>query len=193
VPAELSRPAAEVRTSRRPAEARRFPEPAPLRPPRPLHEAYVSLVRSNLEATGMLLCFFTGTYSDAYGYSHGLMLPRNAQADFRRFLKSQGLGDASFACAVEDHACRAIVHLHALIAVRSIADMDRIHAAWASDRGLASAPPCTDGGLSYVCKYALKGDEVDRFDWRFSGPSGAATELPKGKGVRRQRCLSEPL
>jgi len=132
----------------------------------PVTLAWVELVRDNLARDGQELVFFTGTYSDEYGMSHGLMLPRNVQADFKRALKAAGLEDAGFICSVEPHRLRSVLHCHALIEATSeqVAVLEHV---W-QERGWCSAPVCTDGGFSYCCKYALKSSTPDSFDWKWS-------------------------
>ena len=62
---------------------------------------------------------FTGTYSDSYGYSHGLMLVRNVMRDFvafRRTLLKHGMPTCPGCIGVEYHPSgRSILHLHALL------------------------------------------------------------------------------
>jgi hypothetical protein len=129
----------------------------------PVLESWVRLVQENL--VDRPLVFFTGTYSDAYGMSHGLMLPRNVQADFKRALKRAGLGDRAYINAVEPHRLRSVLHCHALVeATESEATL--LRHVW-DERGWSSAPECTDGGVSYCCKYALKSSTADAFDWRW--------------------------
>ena len=132
----------------------------------PVTLAWVELVRQNLARDGQPLVFFTGTYSDEYGMSHGLMLPRNVQADFKRALKAAGLGDAGFICSVEPHRLRSVLHCHALIEATP-AEVAVLEHVW-QERGWCSAPACTDGGFSYCCKYALKSSTPDSFDWKWS-------------------------
>jgi hypothetical protein len=111
--------------------------------------------------------YFTGTYGDEYGFSHGLMLARNVHNDFRRFLKERDLL-ADFICGVEQHRYRDILHLHAVLAGEfSQNDRLRLKAEWALERGHARVLPVLDGCASYVTKYALKGD-CESFDWRLS-------------------------
>jgi hypothetical protein len=129
----------------------------------PIVEAWVQLVRDNL--AGCPLVFFTGTYSDEYGMSHGLMLTRNVQADFRRALRDADLNDARYVNAVEPHRLRAVLHCHALIEATE-AEANVLRHVWA-ERGWSSAPAVTDGGYSYCCKYALKSSSADAFDWRW--------------------------
>lgn len=130
----------------------------------PVRDAWVGLIRDRL---GTDLTFFTGTYSDAYGLPHGLMLARNVQRDWARFLTDVGLPDTPFVCAVEAHKTgRDVLHLHALV---HAPDLALLESAWQADRGFAKAVPCHDGGVAYVCKYALKRGMSDpcAFDWRF--------------------------
>jgi len=111
--------------------------------------------------------YFTGTYSDTYGYPHGLMLTRNVHRDFRRFLKDQAL-PGRWVCGVEPHRDRAILHLHAVLE-GPLTDFDErfMKAAWTHERGWCRLLPVLDGGVSYVTKYALKGD-AQAFDWSLS-------------------------
>lgn len=130
----------------------------------PLVSAWVELIREHLGGEG--LWFFSGSYRDDYGYPHGLMLPRNVQADFRRALREFGLPDTEFTCSVEEHKTgRAILHLHALLHFDDPAEGERFKRWWDSSRGWSTNDPCTDGGYAYCCKYALKGGNADTFDW----------------------------
>lgn len=127
--------------------------------------AWVELIRSRLDSRS--LCFFTGTYGDEYGYSRGLMLPRNVQTDFRRALAELEV-EGQYVCAVENHKTgRAILHCHALVDGLSDEDMAFLKHHWDTTRGWSTAPRCIDGGVSYTVKYALKGS-ADSFDWRFA-------------------------
>lgn len=112
--------------------------------------------------------YFTGTYSEDYGLSHGLMLARNVHHDFRRFLVECGFMGAEFITGVEQHKYRDVLHLHAIIG-GDFDDLDRrlLKARWELDRGYARVLPVLDGCASYVTKYALKGDTVN-FDWNLS-------------------------
>jgi len=115
--------------------------------------------------------FFTGTYSDAYGYAHGLMKSHNVIADLRRFLLHQDLTDRDWVCAVELHKFRDILHLHALIAgVGSFDERVRLEHAWrVSGRGQqVTCDPLLDRGVAYCTKYALKGQNAADFDWSWS-------------------------
>lgn len=113
--------------------------------------------------------YITGTYSDSYGFAHGLMLPRNVHKDVKRFLSEHGflsLDDRDYICGVEAHRYRDILHWHGIISGDfSPDDLRYLQAAWASERGHCRALPVLDGCASYVTKYALKGD-TDSFDWR---------------------------
>jgi hypothetical protein len=129
----------------------------------PVRDAWVDLVTGRL--AGQEVCFFTGTYRDDYGFSMGLMAARNVQRDFRRFLKEQGLEAIDWVCAVEPHRYRVILHLHALLAGVDPRRSDELKRAWDLSRGWSTAPVCTDGGISYTCKYALKAAEADSFAW----------------------------
>lgn len=109
--------------------------------------------------------YFTGTYSDEYGFPHGLMLARNVHADFRRFLNRHGYSDNEYIIGVEKHQYRDILHLHAIIG-GDFDDIERrlLKAQWQAERGHARALPVLDGCASYITKYALKGD-TECFEW----------------------------
>jgi len=109
--------------------------------------------------------YFTGTYSEDYGLSHGLMLARNVHHDFRRFLVERELTDRQFISGVEQHRYRDVLHLHAIIS-GDFSDIDRrlLKAEWERERGFSRVLPVLDGCASYVTKYALKGD-TEHFDW----------------------------
>lgn len=116
---------------------------------------------------GNASCYFTGTYSDDYGVPNGLMLQRNVHKDFARFLESfEYQGD--YVVAVEQHAFRDVLHLHAILAGPFTEDqMLWVKRWWSAERGHARALPVLDGCSSYVTKYALKND-TDAFEWRFA-------------------------
>jgi len=113
--------------------------------------------------------YFTGTYSDDYGLPNGLMLQRNVHKDFRRWLdKETDLDSHDFVCAVERHAYRDVLHLHAMVAGSFTTEhLAYYKAMWAATRGHARALPILDGCASYVTKYALKND-TDALDFRLT-------------------------
>jgi hypothetical protein len=112
--------------------------------------------------------YFTGTYSDDYGFPHGLTLARNVHHDFRRFILDRDLQHHEFIVGVEEHRFRDVLHLHAVIA-GDFTDLDRrlLQAEWAVERGHARVLPVLDGCASYVTKYALKHDTTN-FDWHLA-------------------------
>lgn len=110
-------------------------------------------------------CYFTGTYSDDYGYPNGLMASRNVHKDFRRFLESFDYS-GQYIVGVEPHAWRDILHLHAILEGPMTEEQMRwVKLHWSTERGHARALPVLDGCESYITKYALKGD-TDNFEWR---------------------------
>lgn len=131
--------------------------------------------------------YITGTYSDSYGFAHGLTLARNVHKDVRRFLSEHGflsLDERHYICGVEPHLYRDILHWHGIIAGDfSPDDLRYLQAAWAAERGFCRALPVLDGCASYVTKYALKGD-TDSFDWRLDNEQGLS---PMDSGQRRRR------
>lgn len=109
-------------------------------------------------------CYFTGTYSDDYGYANGLTLVRNVHKDFKRWLESFGF-EHRYINGVEAHRYRDVLHLHAVLeGPFNQAQLDWLKAWWQVERGFARALPVLDGCTSYVTKYALKGDS-DSFEW----------------------------
>lgn len=135
----------------------------------PLQAAWCQMVQDRMSGQGDV--FFTGTYSDEYGYAHGLMLSRNIIKDFERFLTSQGLETHNWVCAVEKHKYRDILHLHALISsVGDTAQHIAIEQAWRqSKRGRqVTAAPLADRGYAYCTKYALKGENSADFEWSWT-------------------------
>jgi hypothetical protein len=111
--------------------------------------------------------YFTGTYSDEYGYANGLMLARNVHKDFGRYLKSWGFG-GRWICGVEEHQYRDVLHLHAILEGPFTREQrDWLKGWWQGERGFARVLPVVDGCASYVTKYALKGD-CSSFEWRLS-------------------------
>jgi len=129
--------------------------------------------------------YFTGTYSDEYGFAHGLMKQRNVFKDFERYLDLFGF-QKRYVVAVERHRYRDILHLHAVLEGPFSSEMLAFcKACWAATRGHARALEVKDGCLSYVTKYALKGD-VEAFEWRMDlaepvvsvGPGGVIIVEP---------------
>jgi hypothetical protein len=139
----------------------------PLRHDRPgdkVRDAWVAMVSERLGDERV--CFFTGSYRDDYGYANGLMLARNVQRDFKRFLAAYGYDDCDWVCAVEKHPSgRDVLHLHALLADMGPNEMLMMEHDWTESRGWSKAVRCHDGGVRYTCKYALKGAYVETFDW----------------------------
>jgi hypothetical protein len=135
--------------------------------PDPVMTAWVETIYLRMGIRNV--CFFSGSYSDKYGYPHGLMLPRNVQADFKRALADYGFANRDWFDAVEAHKTgRDVLHCHALIADMSREDMRLLEACWTRDRGWSKAVRCHDGGVNYCCKYVLKSNNGDSFDWSWA-------------------------
>jgi len=130
---------------------------------------------------------FTGTYSDEYGYRNGLMLARNVQRDFRRFLKDMGWGDRPFCIGVEVHESgRAILHLHALIGGSwDAAERDYLKRSWAVHRGHAKATQVVtrEQCVEYAAKHCMKTDITESFDFVLSPRNGSRHERRLGRGL----------
>jgi len=133
------------------------------------HAAWLEWIQPVFAASdGTTAAYFTGTYSDDYGFPNGLTLPRNVHKDVRRYLKEVRLDDARFICGVESHRYRDILHWHGIIAGQfTDHDLTFLKRWWSAERGHARVLPVHDGCSSYVTKYALKGD-TENFDWRLS-------------------------
>lgn len=157
---------AEMRSDAAAAKAEAI---AGLRPRRvdPLLDAWVGFIGENMPLHSA--AFFTGTYTDTYGYANGLMLGRNVLKDFQRALKSQGLEDVAWVCCAEVHSERDILHLHALVGGLGAArDRQLLEDYWTATRGWSTCHPLLDGGVRYCGKYALKSHESSVFDWSWS-------------------------
>jgi len=119
---------------------------------------------------------FTGTYSDEYGYSHGLMLVRNVMSDFvafRRTLTRHELPSTPGCVGVEYHPSgRKILHLHALLGGSWDADARQyLESLWRRDRGWARATEVKDRTdcIAYAAKHLLKQGDTDAFDFWSGG------------------------
>jgi len=137
--------------------------------PDALRDAWCGMVQEHMTGDGDV--FLTGTYSDSYGYAHGLMKSHNVMKDVRRFLLAQNLDSHAWVAAVELHKFRDILHVHMLLAgVGGFEDRVALERAWRqSGRGQqVSADPLLDRGISYCTKYALKGQNAADFDWSWS-------------------------
>jgi hypothetical protein len=130
----------------------------------PVGRAWLRLAKDHVGSEDV--CFFSGSYRDDYGYPNGLMLARNVQRDFIRALDGAGVSDRAWLNAVEKHPSgRDVLHCHGLVGGMSEADMRLWEDYWTTSRGWSKAVRCHDGGVAYVCKYALKGQSVELFDW----------------------------
>jgi hypothetical protein len=115
-----------------------------------------------------IACNLTGTYSDAYGYAHGLMLARNVIKDFRAFARSLGRADIALCIGVEKHPTtnRAVLHFHAMLGGDwTEAECRAAEDLWKLDRGWCVAKQVTDrsGCVEYAAKHLLKTGAADNF------------------------------
>lgn len=129
----------------------------------PVRDAWVAMLLPYFADTES--CFFTGTYSDGYGFPHGLVSARNALRDWRRFLHAHELDRGIWVVAAEPHQERPIWHLHGLLKGLDAAARAEVAAAWQESRGWAQAAPLHDGGVAYATKYAVKCGDTVAFDW----------------------------
>lgn len=175
--------------------ARRGPDPLPrrVRDSRSI-EAWADMLAPHFGQGSSLN--LTGTYSDAYGYSHGCMLARNVLKDLERFLRSQGRLCVPRCAGVEIHpqTRRKVLHFHALVGghwtAQEAADAGRL---WASSRGHARVKLVTDraGCIEYAAKHDLKRGSADNFDmWiprsRSSLRAASLPDLRAELGVSRE-------
>lgn len=176
-PAEVRRSlmlGARLEIAQEEAAATRLGNIASLQEPRvdAVRDAWVRLIAEHMDTSEGAFC--TLTYSDGYGYPHGLMLARNCLADWRRFLKSQGLSLPAnpWTCCIERHQERDILHLHALLGgVDSAESRFGLQEAWQRDRGFCRISPILDGGVRYCAKYATKSLEAAMFEWSWRDAS----------------------
>lgn len=114
-------------------------------------------------------CNLTGTYSDAYGYSHGLMHARNVIKDFRSFCRFIGREHEPACIGVERHPSgRDVLHFHAIVGGSWTDDeLEGAQRLWTLHRGWAVARPITDraGAVAYAAKHLLKQRAEDHFDF----------------------------
>jgi len=156
------------------AIARRNPEPLPRSQANQAQlDGYVKFLGPYFDGAGAMN--FTGTYSDSYGYGHGLMLPRNVIKDFRSFVDQERPGVFEpWLIGVEQHNTgRDVLHFHAMVGgMWSEADMERFEARWGYSRGWAVAKSVTAAGgcVAYCAKHLLKRGADDTLDFRLVSP-----------------------
>ena len=84
-----------------------------------------------------------------------------------KFLADLGL-DCDFIFGLERHQERGELHAHGIIRAALDKEQRRIfQEMWWLQHGTCRALPVLDGCMSYVTKYALKGDS-EFWDWRLS-------------------------
>lgn len=132
-------------------------------------DGWVSLLSPHFDGTAAVN--LTGTYRDDYGYSHGLMLPRNVIRDFIAALHHERPDTFLPWClGVERHNTgRDVLHFHAMIGGEwSQADCEQLRWFWGYSRGWAVAKPVSDAGgcVGYCAKHLLKRGAADNFDFQ---------------------------
>ena len=161
----------EIERSRFLGERRRRPDPLPRNQVnQDVLAGWVSLLGPHFDGDSVNL---TGTYSDGYGYSHGLMLPRNVMRDFARAIEHERPGVFLPRCiGVEEHNTgRAVLHFHAMVGgVWSDDDRARLEAYWLFSRGWAKAKAVSASGgcVGYCAKHLLKRGAADNFDFQLA-------------------------
>lgn len=116
--AVLCRPASEgeLQDLRERAMRRRRPEPLPRSVAnQELLNAWVTYLGPHFDTCAA--ANVTVTYSDTYGYSHGLMLVRNVERDLERLVRELGRESDSWVAGIEYHPTthRAILHAHMMV------------------------------------------------------------------------------
>jgi hypothetical protein len=175
------------------AIARKFPDALPRR------VADTSLVESWADflaphfAQGEA-CNLTGTYSDAYGYPHGLMLARNVIKDFEAFRRLLGRHTSPACIGVElapqgRLSGRPILHFHAMLGgTWSAADLANAQERWTDTRGWAVAKSVTDraGCVEYAAKHLLKQGHEDNFAFMVGREYGSRSEQRFARRARKE-------
>jgi hypothetical protein len=134
-------------------------------------EAWVQLLGPHFDATTSMN--LTGTYSDSYGESNGLMLVRNVARDFRWAIAHERPGEFLPWCiGIEHHRTgRNVLHFHAMVGGDwTEAQMASLQAYWLYTRGWAVAKPVSDSGgcVGYCAKHLLKRGAEDNFDFQLA-------------------------
>lgn len=132
-------------------------------------DGWCSLLSPHFDADGAVN--LTGTYSDSYGVSHGLMLSRNVVQDFVRAIRHERPdGFLPWCVGVERHNTgRDVLHFHAMVGgVWSEDDRYRLKHFWDSTRGWSCVKAVSDSGgcVSYCAKHLLKRGADDTFDFQ---------------------------
>lgn len=148
-------------------------------------------------------CNISGTYSDAYGYSHGLMVARNVIKDFAAFRRDLGRSSATFCQGVEIapqgwSSGRPILHFHALVSGSFTAsELADVQEAWGDGRGWADVKAVTNrkGCVEYAAKHLLKQGAQDNFEFQIFHKYSSRHErrLAGGGGSQSSKpVFSEP-
>lgn len=133
-----------------------------------LLESWVGVLGPHFD--GKAAASLTLTYSNEYGYSHGLMLARNVRADFLRAVQHQRPdGFIPWTLGIEHHNTgRDILHAHAMLGGWWFPqDMAEFKAYWTATRGWCRIAPVTASGgcVAYCAKHLLKRGAADNFDF----------------------------
>ena len=135
-------------------------------------------------------CNLTGTYSDAYGYSHGCMLVRNVVKDFRAFLRHLERSEDASCIGVEYHPSgRNILHFHALLGGRwTDGEILEAQYLWTMYRGWGKAKRVVDreGCVKYAAKHLLKQGAADSFEFFLPAPK-CRHEWRRAEAIARLR------
>lgn len=161
----------EIERSRIRGERRRRPDPLPRNVSnQAVLDSWVTLLAPHFDAAGAVN--LTGTYSDSYGQSHGLMLARNVVTDFTRAIAHQRPDDKflPWCIGVEQHNTgRDVLHFHAMVGGEwSEDDRRALKAYWDYSRGWSVAKAVSDAGgcVGYCAKHLLKRGAADNFDFQ---------------------------
>jgi len=152
-----------------------------------LLDSWVSLLGPHFD--GCDAASVTMTYATDYGYSHGLMLPRNVRSDFLRAVSQQRPNVFTpWGQGIEQHNTgRLILHSHAILGGDwSELDMARFKAMWEATRGWCRIEPVTAAGgcVAYCAKHLLKRGAADNFDFQVTRPARAGSRQRRREDAR---------
>lgn len=141
-------------------------------------DAWVELLGPHFDASSSVN--LTGTYSDSYGESNGLMLVRNVSRDFLRALAHERPDVwLPWCIGIEQHNThRNVLHFHAMVGGDwSDEQIASLKAYWDFSRGWSVAKRVSDSGgcVAYCAKHLLKRGSEDNFDFSVTRPARAGS------------------
>lgn len=129
-------------------------------------QAWLSYLAPRFSDGTYLTLTFADTPNDPTN-TRGLNHPEVVSRHIRQWLLNIGC-ESDFIFGIEPHRYRDILHAHGIIAQPTTQPQrDFLQQSWALKHGFAKVLPVTDGCVSYVTKYALKGN-TECWDWNLS-------------------------